>query len=214
MKAKTRERIYLAVTVLCLLLCAVLLLSVLLDRPVFGGFAAEHAPVLRPTALRAVDGGASGGQEASAAPPPAGLVLTEDALQQLLSERLPEGFPRGTVGVDIEEEGAVGLSMRVRRAELIDYLESTGLRLSFRQSLALRLLPRTLELELSVGLEGEDGALRLVPRALELNEEEIDLTGLPTGLFDVVDAALRAALEATGYPFRTLRFTDDAVILQ
>ena len=61
---------------------------------------------------------------------------------------------------------------------------------------------------------GENGGLTLTPRSLQLEDEEIDLSGLPSGVFSVLGGAVNAALKATGYSFQSITFTDEALVLQ
>lgn len=208
MKSKTRERIYLGVTVLCVLLCALLLLSVLLDRPAFGAAAADHVPVLRPVAPADAAAGAA------QAPAAAGLTVTEGKLAELIRGCLPAGFPQGAVETSIGADGAITLAMRLGRADLIDYLRAQGAALSFRQSLALRLLPRAFGVRLRLAAQSRDGALELVPRALELDDRAIDLGGLPDGILSFAERAVGAALQAAGHDYSGVSFTDGALILR
>lgn len=211
MSTKTKERIYLVITVICLLMCAVLLLSVFLDRPVFGVQAANHIPVLRPiTTAEPVAGGSGEGEEALS---PNGLVLTEKDLAVALQESLPKSLPISDVEADIEPNGRVCLSMDVMRKDFEAYLKKAGVTLSFRQRLAIKLLPKKFEFEACTMIAAANGNITVTPLSVSVNDGMVSFNSLPAGILDVLNAGLNTALGTVG-DFTTIVFTDDSIILQ
>lgn len=212
MSAKTKERIYLAVTILCLLMCAVLLLSVFLDRPVFGIQAVEHTPVMR-TGLPDSEAPAET-VPLEETMSPDGLILTETTLASGLRAALPTSFPADSVDADIKESGEVCFSMEIKRRALEDYLKNAGVTLTFRQSLAIKLLPKTFDTEICFLVACTDGNVVITPLSASVNNDKVSLKALPSGMADVLNAGLSAALKATGYTFTIIQFTEDSLILK
>ena len=213
---------YLAVMTVCLVCCAVLLVSVTTDRPLVAA-AETHIPVLRtqtarteeehaPESAPEMSGEGSAAQETLSGPG-AGYMLTEEYLETALADFLPECFPAADLDVDLED-GLMELSFTMSRGALKDYLKSRGAELSLRQSLFLQMLPRQLEAEAAFALSADEGGLHLAPVTLEVGDRAFDLSGLPADVFSAVDEGLNALLQSAGVSFSSAEFTNEGLLLK
>ena len=213
-----KEYGYLALMGLCLVCSAVLLVSVVTDRPLVA-IAGQHLPVLR--VERAAEGehdpqaGATQpeGQEPVMSDTSAGYVLTEDYLEDRLAEFLPEDFPAEDVDVSFDG-GLVNLSFDMSRTGLKNYLKARGVDLGTGQSLLLQMLPRQLELEGSFALDADGEELHLTPIRFAAGEKDFSLTGLPGDTFSAIDTGLNALLENAGVRFSSAEFVDGGILLK
>ena len=230
MKATKRMRrvspddVYTGVMALCLVCCAVLVGSVLLGKPL-AEKRAVHAPVLREVTgqtggpVQPWRPGETGGEEpapegeAALSQAGSGYVLTAEYLESVLEGALPAELREGAVRVTLEER-EVRVTVTAERGALRDYLERCGGRLSLRQSLGLRLLPRKLEAETAFSLRADEEGLHLSPCGLRLGGKEISLTGLPGEVFSGVDRAVNAVLAESGVQFESCRFTEEGILLE
>ncbi len=209
---------YLAVMGLCLVCSAVLLVSVLTDRPLVA-IAGQHLPVLR--VEKAAEGehepqaGAAdeGNQEPVMSGTNTGYVLTEDFLEERLAEFLPEDFPAKDVDVSFDG-GLVTLSFDIDRTGLKNYLKARGVELGTKRNLLLQMLPRELELEGTFALAADEQGLHLTPIRFSAGERAFSLTGLPQDTFSALDTGLNALLESAGVDFSTAEFVDDGILLK
>lgn len=218
MKQQTMEKLYAGVMIACFVICLILLISMLVGKPLLQRVY-PHAPTMRDTILPPQ---MQEGEEETPQQPqedrPAGqtgrLTLTETALQHTLLTALPEEFPVSALEADIEAEGTVELKLEVGRDKLTDYLKQAGMKLSLKEKLFLRLLPKTIEASCLLRLtSGEEGGLALlVPEKLALNEHSIKVAALPQELLDAANSGLQAALEATGLNLGKFVCTDDAIV--
>lgn len=209
MKKWITEYGHLALMCACLACSAVLLGSVLLDRPLVQA-AETHLPVLRVA-------GADGSHTEVLLPPSAeeasaggGWVLTEAYLESRLAQFLPESFGAAEVEASFEE-GLLGLSLQLEREALKDCLSSGGT-LGLRQKLALQMLPRRLEMEADFALSADENGLHLSPVNLELGDKAFDLTGLSADGFSAIDQGLNALLGEAGIRFSSVEFTDEGIL--
>ena len=211
MKKWITEYGHLALMCVCLTCSAVLLGSVLLDRPLVEA-AETHLPVLRTAG--------EGGQPTEVLfSPPAeetsaggGWVLTEEYLESRLSQFLPESFDAADVDASFEE-GLLGLSFLLDREALKDCLSSGGT-LGLRQKLVLQMLPRRLELEADFALSTDESGLHLSPVSLELGDKEFNLTGVSAECLSAIDQGVNALLREAGIHFSSAVFTDEGILLQ
>ena len=215
MRGFFKENGYLAVMGVCLACSAVLLVSVLTDRPLVA-IASQHLPVLR--VERAVDGE----EELSAALPEAaaeqtadtgGYLLTEALVQERLAEFLPKDFPAKDVDVSFED-GLVEISFEMSRTGLKDYLKAKGAQLGAGQNLLLQMLPRQVEVEGDFALSVDGEGVHLTPVRLAAGERELSLAGLPKDTFSALDTGLNALLENAGVRFSSATFTDRGILLK
>jgi len=209
MQTSTKERIYLLIMVFSLMLCAVLLISVFCDLPVatVSASAETHIPAMR--AWPPQGGGAAGTPAGAETPATAGVIITEEALSAQITALLPVGFPMSEIGVDIEARGAMGLELELQRAGLKDYLESLGVQMGARQSLALSLLPDTLAVEAVLALsQSADGAVGLQLESVRVEDRAVEVDFLPPSLFEVLGSAVQAALSASGTAGQSITFGD------
>ena len=215
-----KEYGHLAVMGACLLCSAVLLASVLTDRPLVA-IAEEHLPVLRTEgAAREEHRPETDALEETETPQEpvmsgtaAGCVLTEDFLEERLAEFLPEEFPAEDVEVSFDG-GLVSLSFDMSREGLKAYLKSRGVELGTKRSLLLQMLPRQLELEGSFALDADERGLHLTPVRFSAGEKDFSLTGLPQDTFSALDTVLNALLESAGVSFSAAEFTDNGILLK
>ena len=209
LQTSTKERIYLLIMVLSLMLCAVLLISVFCDLPVasVSASSATHIPAMR--AMPPLRGSGSPGAPAGGM---AAVTVTEDDLVAQIIALLPAGFPVSELDIDISARGALGLELAVSRAALKDYLKSLGVEMGARQSLALSLLPASLEVEAVLAVcQSADGAVDLALEAVRVEDRAVETDFLPPSLFEALSAAARAALEQSG---RSLTFGDGVLYLK
>ena len=212
MKKLISEYGHLALMCVCLLCSAVLLGSVLLDRPLVQA-AETHLPVLRTPAEGEHQA------EAPVAPAPAeetlaggGWVLTEDYLESRLAAFLPETFSAAEVDASFED-GLLGLSLEMDREAVKDLLSAGG-ELGLRQKLVLQMLPRRLELEADFALSADENGLHLAPVSLEVGDKEFSLTGLSNESFSAIDNGLNTLLREAGVQFSSAVFTDEGILLK
>lgn len=204
-----KEYGYLAVMCVCLVCCAVLLVSVATDRPLVV-IAQEHIPVM--------PGGKIGEHE----PQPAegetratrdGFLLTEAELEQTLADFLPDDFPASDIGVKLGK-GLVELKFSMDRSALKTYLKAQGARLGTKQELLFRMLPRRLNGEAAFGLTADEQGLHLQPLTLDLGGRSFDLSAFPPTVFSAVDEGLNALLKSNGVSFSKVEFTEDGLLLK
>ena len=216
MRCDFKEYGYLAVMGLCLVCSAVLLVSVVTDRPLVEA-AGEHLPVLRveKTAEEeaSVHNGAEPATESALSDTSSGYLLTEEFVEERLAEFLPETFPAEDVEVSFEG-GVVSLSFDMSRAGLKDYLKGQGAELGTGRSLLLQMMPRQLELEGCFALSADGEGLRLAPVRFSAGEKDFPLTGLPEGTFSALDTGLNALLENAGVSFSSAEFTEGGILLK
>ncbi len=196
---------HLAVMTLCLVCCAVLLTSVVTDKPLVAA-ADVHVPVLR-TAAEAEH--QTEQTEPAAAGTASGFLLTEDDVEQKLADFLPDSFPASDIDAELEE-GLLELSFRMDRADLKTYLTGQGADLG----MLFNLLPRKLEADGHFALSADEAGLHLQPIRLELGDKAFDLSGLPAGAFAAIDEGLNALLAAMDVPFTTAEFTPEGILLK
>ena len=215
MRGFFKENGQLAVMAVCLVCSAVLLASVLTDRPLVA-IAAQHLPVLR------VERPAEDDTALSAALPeePAeqvadvgGFVLTETFVENRLAQFLPAEFPVKDVEVSFDD-GLVELSFDMERTGLKNYLKAKGAQLGTGQNLLLQMLPRQVEVEGDFALSADGAGLHLTPVRLAAGERELSLAGLPKDTFSPLDVGLNALLENAGVRFSSATFTDDGILLK
>ena len=215
MQTSTKERIYLLIMVFSLMLCAVLLISVFCDLPVATVSASSetHIPAMRAWPPQG-SGGDTGTPAEAGTPATAGLTITEEALAAQITALLPVGFPMSEIEVDIEARGVVGLELELRRAGLKDYLESLGVQMGARQSLALSLLPDALAVEAVLALsQSADGAVGLQLESVRVEERAVEVDFLPQSLFEVLGSAVQAALSASGNAGQSITFGDGVLYI-
>lgn len=211
MKKWITEYGHLALMCVCLTCSAVLLGSVLLDRPLVQA-AETHLPVLRTAGedeLLAEDLLSPPAEETSAG---GGWVLTEAYLESRLAQFLPESFGAAEVEASFEE-GLVGLSFQLEREALKDCLSSGGT-LGLRQKLVLQMLPRRLEMEADFALSADENGVHLTPVSLELGDKDFSLTGLSAESFSAIDQGLNTLLREAGVKVSSAVFTDEGILFR
>lgn len=214
MRGFLKENGYLAVMGVCLVCSAVLLVSVLTDRPLVA-MAVPHLPVLRVEAAREAPAAAEGtGEEQSVLSDlSSGFLLTEAFLEERLEGFLPDSFPVEDVDVSFEG-GLVRLSFAMERTGLKTYLAGRGAELGTKRSLLLQMLPRQLELEGSFALSADENGAHLTPVSMQVGEKAFSLSGLPADTFSAIDSGLNALLENAGVHFSSAEFTDGGILLK
>lgn len=211
---------YLTVMGLCLICCAVLLVSVTTDRPLVA-IAEDHIPVLRTEKAAegehepeaAVEAPAEGQDQETLSGTNTGYVLTEDYLESQLAAFLPENFPARDIDVSFDG-GLLSLSFDMSRADLKEYLKAQGVDLGVKRSLLLQMLPREVELEVVFALSADENGLHLSPVVFVAGEKEFSLTGLPQDTFSAIDTGLNALLESAGVNFSSAEFVEDGILLK
>lgn len=219
MKNQTMEKLYVGVMIACFLVCLVLLISMIVGQPLLQR-AYPHAPTMRDTILPPQLQEGDGQQDAPETDQTIGqtgrFTLTETALQQTLLSALPESFPVSALEADIERDCTIALTLEVTRSRLTSYLEQAGMKLSLKEKLFLRLLPKTFEAECLLQLSQPEagGLILLSPQKLALNEHSVKVTAIPEELTQALNQGLQAALEATGLTLGGFTCTDDAILFE
>ena len=214
------EKLYVGVMIACFVVCLILLISMIIGKPLLQR-AYPHTPTMRDTILPPQLQEEEAGNQAV---PPAdqntgltgSLTLTEMSLQQTLLSALPEAFPVSALEADIESDCTVELTLEVDRSKLTQYLENAGVKLSLKEKIFLRLLPKNLEAEclLQLSQPTEGGLILLTPKSLTLNEHKVKIASIPHTLIDAVNAGLTETLKATGLTLGSFVCTDDAIIFE
>lgn len=219
MKNQTMEKLYVGVMIACFLVCLVLLISMIVGQPLLQR-AYPHAPTMRDTILPPQLQEGDGQQDAPETDQTTGqtgrFTLTETALQQTLLSALPESFPVSALEADIDRDCTIALTLEVTRSRLTSYLEQAGMKLSLKEKLFLRLLPKTFEAECLLQLSQPEagGLILLSPQKLALNEHSVKVTAIPEELTQALNQGLQAALEATGLTLGGFTCTDDAILFE
>lgn len=211
MQSHTKERIYLLIMVFCLLMCAVLLISVFCDLPLatVGPYYENHVPVMRIT------------PDVTTVPPPAqlagsdGFRVTAEELEGQMKSFIPQSFPTTQIDLDIQQRGAFVAALTVFKSDLKAYLEDCGVSMGIKQRFAISMLPDSLELEVSL-LCASTGKnmVQLDIEQLSVNGKSVDTDFLPSNMFDVLGGAINASLAYTGYDYSDVVFEDGAVQLR
>ncbi len=218
MKQQTMEKLYVGVMIACFVVCLILLISMIIGKPLLQR-AYPHTPTMRDTILPP-QLQEDEGQDQEEPPKDqttgqtGSLTLTETALQQTLLSALPESFPVSALEADIEPDCTIELKLEVGRSELTKYLEKAGMKLSLKEKLFLRLLPKTFEAEclLQLTQPQEGGLVLLTPQKLSLNDHSVKVAAIPGELITAANEGLKAALEATGLTLGSFICTDDAIV--
>ena len=125
MNASLKEKIYLSVTVVCLLLCGVMIAGMC-----FGSdkYVSAHLPALR--SVNDTDVKENGETEAEyEAEPSAGQIAVTDAfLNEQLKRFLPDDFPLKEPKVTIGADGLVSFSGNVKKDDLRRFLKANGIK--------------------------------------------------------------------------------------
>ncbi len=203
MKSQAKERIYLLIMVFCLLICAVLLISVFLGQPILVSTTQIHRPVL-PVSMGESRLVQSGGE----------VVLSEEYLEEQLMTVLPHAFLLDDLSISIQKDGVIDVEVEAQKDQFKNFLADLGVELSLSQHLFFGLLPRTLEMELVLVCTFEEGQLLVRPYSVGLNDEEITLDDFPAPLLAVLDEAVNTILQASGSGYDNVQFSDGAIILR
>lgn len=227
MQSQTKERIYLLVMVFCLLMCAVLLISVFCDLPIaaIGPANALHAPVMRTGVVDGTDlgsvhpgGGGGGGTPAAAQGPQTteqGVAVTQEYLQVQMQSFIPQSFPATELEVEIEAGGSFELELVMHKDDMKQYLESCGVSMGLKQNLAMGLLPDAMAVEAVLQCTGADRAgVQLSVEALSVNDKSVEPDFLPANIFDVLSSAINASLAYSGYEWSDVVFADGVLYLK
>lgn len=211
------DHICMAVMCTSMICCLTLLGSVVLDRPLTTQ-TELHVPVLHaqtehdsPVLTQQLEETELPAEEAALPSP--GYALTEEGLQAMLEESLPEDFPAESIRVKLEN-GLLELHMAMRRASLISYLKQRGASFSMKQSLALKLLPSQLEAAVAFSLSADEAGLHFCPLSLTAGDKSISLSGMPEDLFAAVDQAVNQTLEKQNIHISSLQWTEQGLLLR
>ena len=197
MTENTKNRLYLAVCIACLLTCLLLIGSI---------FWEGRTPPSRPAPAgpESAQGAGTGGEQ---------MLITEEYAKELLQQHLPEGLPVEGLDVRIGQDGLVTLEGEAVRDGLAGYLEAQGIGLGRQEQLMLSLLPRKFSILAAFSCQsGENGQITVTPAALELAGKAIDLSLLPSEFLGRLSRSLTGLLSQAG-AYRTLSFREGAVLL-
>ena len=216
MKQQTMEKLYVGVMIACFAVCLILLISMIVGKPLLQK-ATPHTPTMRDTILppQLQEGGGEARPEPDLPTGQTGrLTLTETALQQTLLSALPEKFPVSALEADIKADNTILLKLEVGRGKLSTYLESCGMKLSLKEKLFLRLLPKTFTAECLLRLSQPEsgGLVLLTPEKLSLNDHSVKPAAIPGELVEALNGGIKATADATGLTLGSFICTDDAIV--
>ena len=225
MKTETMEKLYVGIMIGCFLICLALLLSMIFGQPATGKIQ-PHVPTMRDNILQPVEvgetveepGAEASGAEGQTGDPAAAVTgtytLTETALQQAMLAAFPDNFPVYALVTDIEPDNTLELEVEVKRGELLDYLEECGVKLSLKQKILMRFLPKSFEAECTLQLTMTEHLMYIEPVSLTFNDTKVHVENIPESLITALSAGLQGVLDATGIQFSGFTCTDDAIVLQ
>lgn len=197
---KTKNRLYLAVCIACLLTCLLLIGSIFWEGRTRPG---DAQPA--PTEPESAQGAGTGGEQ---------MLITEEYAKELLQQRLPEGLPLEGLNVRISREGLVAVEGQTARDGLRDYLKAQGVDLGLQGELMLSLLPQKISIMAAFSCQsGENGQVTVTPAALELSDREIDPSLLPSEWTGQLSRLLSGLLSEAGGPYSSLSFRDGVFVL-
>ena len=200
MKILNKAKIYNIVTVVCAVLCMLLIGRVAADE-LFGQRPGEHEP----PAVRPVTDRGSGGSCV--------LRFEEKDIEARLAQYLPADIEIRDIDAEISEDGMISISAAVPKNQLIKLLGSAELPRTVR--LALGLMPGEARMSVSVlcGCDAESRLLTVSPMSFAFGEAEFQPADMPQELADLAGDALNKLLLAVGVEFTGIAFEDGAIIL-
>ncbi len=209
MRVPLKEKIYSCVTVLCILMCGAMIAGML-----FGGerISEEHVPAMRElneekdaAALDEEEDSVSGGQ----------IALTESFIKEQLGRFLSDDFPLKTPDVSIGADGIVSFSGNVSKNALRAYLKKMSVNTGLKGSVALLLLPKNFDLDVSFQLsENSDGSLNVKPYSLFVSGKSIPVSAFPQKVTDIISGAVNNIVSSISSVIRFSGFEDGAIIFQ
>ncbi len=205
MSEKTKGAIYKLITIVCIVICLLLIGRVAADELV-GKHAPEHVPIVRPTAAATM----------------AAQPITRDAVvidEELIADRLGgymmQELPLRRVGVEISESGRITLTCSCPRQKLLSYLDRRD-ELPDAFGLLARLLPGTIDLSLTADCTCDEDSrlIAAAPITARIGSVTAELGSLPQSLFSELTLAINKLLLDEGQAFSQIVFTDGAIILK
>ena len=195
MSAKTREHIYNAICIFCIVICIILIGRVAADELTEGrGEAHIHCPP-------EIEGNNDKEEK----------IISEKYISSELQKYLKEVIPINNINVNMSGDGRMKLSAEVSKNKLIDFLKSYGM----GSGIAVVTLPEVIELEISIKCrcDEETGLVAIEPEKLSIEGIAFDLAALPAESLSAVNGAINRMLMATGHRFGKIEFTEDGIIL-
>lgn len=196
MSAKTREHIYNAICIFCIILCIILIGRVAADELTDGRGKEyiHHPPEVRHES----------NEERN--------IISEKNLSEELKRYLGGVLPIRDIAIDVSEGGKMLLTAKASREELTDYLKSYGI----ESGVAALMLPQVIDLEISVdcSYDDETGLVAIDPVGLRIGESDFSLAAFPAESFSAINNGLNKLLMASGYRLESIRFTEDGIILE
>ena len=202
---KIKERIYFGICIFCVLLCALLIFRTFTGRGAASPTLASHTP--QPRVAQSGESKTPGAASE--------VKMTEQQLSEGITRCLPQDTPLREIKVTISAEGRLTLTAVLGVSEMQKFAEANGVKLSTAEKALIKLLPKTFSIKIVFRAETSDdgGLLSCIPESLTLHDKEIDLTKLPTGLFQRVTDAVNQVLTDSDLFFTRIVFEDGAIIL-
>ncbi len=158
---------------------------------------------------------ASSEEHQSSAETSSQVAITEEYVNEQLGRFLPAAFPVESPVVDIGADGIVTLNGRVNRDKLKNYLKDLGVDLNLKYSVALLMLPKEFDAEVSLLLkESEDNKFSVELKSAILDEREVPVSLFPQKVTDVISNAVNGMVAGVGEVLEFSGFEDGAIILQ
>ena len=158
---------------------------------------------------------ASSQEEQTSAETSSQVAITEEYVNEQLGRFLPSAFPVQTPSVDIGADGVVTLNGRVNRDKLKNYLKDLGVDLTLKYSVALLMLPKEFDAEVSLLLkEGENNKFSVQLKSATLDEKDVTISLFPQKVTDVLSNAVNGMVAGVGEVLEFSGFEDGAIILQ
>ena len=208
MNVSSKEKIYSGITVLCILMCGAMIVGMILG----GDATEEHVPVLRDLSVSADDGIISDGDDSVSG---GQIALTEDFVSEQLGRFLPDDFPLREPDVKIAADGIISFSGTVSKDVLRAYLKKASVDLDLKSSIALLLLPKNFDLDVSVLVsENTDGSLNVKPYSLFLSGKSVPVSFIPQKVTSLISDSVNRLVSSIGSVIGFSGFEDGAIIFQ
>lgn len=205
MNERNKEKLYKLITIVCVVLCLLLIGRVAADELTD---VKKAAPPYEPPAIRPASSVQTAARETQ-------TVLDEETIAEKLGGYLTQALPLRDVAVSIRESGRVTVSAVCPRQRLLRFLKSGGDRVE-GLGLLERLLPGQIALSLTADCTCDEDSrlIAAAPAEAAVGDVTIAFGELPQSLFDHVTRGLNKLLLDEGEAFSQIFFTDGAIILK
>lgn len=191
----SRRGFYIAVVVLCAATCLILIYCMFFGSKTPTGL--SDVPTVTPAA------GSLGKTE---------LSFTEEQLEGMVSAAMPSDVK--VENLDIRaENNALAVAGDVSKDTILTYLDQAEGAGAAAARAAVSLLPETIPLGASVGVDTADGQLEVTPKSVTVGGITLDAGLLPKPLLDSVTTALNDAVAQYGTMISGIRAADGTLTI-